>query len=125
MGYASRISKEGLPEFIVKDIPPVSTTDVKIATPEIYYGELTNDYVIVNTKVPEFSYPTAEGNIYTSYKGSGGVSLDSTLKRLLFATYFQTAKIPLTAEIRAESKILYNRNILERVGRIAPFLLYD
>ena len=125
MGYASRISKEGLPEFIVKDIPPVSTTDVKITSPEIYYGELTNDYVIVNTKVPEFSYPTAEGNIYTSYKGSGGVNLDSAMKKLLFAAYFQTAKIPLTAEIRSESRILYNRNIVERVGKIAPFLLYD
>ena len=125
MGYASRISKEGLPEFIVKDIPPVSTTDVKVTAPEIYYGELTNDYVIVNTKVPEFSYPTAEGNVYSSYKGAGGVNLDSTLKRLLFAAYFQTAKIPLTAEIRSDSRILYNRNIAERVGRIAPFLLYD
>ncbi len=125
MGYASRISKEGLPEFIVKDIPPVSTTNVKIKTPEIYYGELTNDYVVVNTRVPEFSYPTAEGNIYTSYSGKGGVRLDSLFKKGLFAAYFRTAKIPLTNEIRNESRILYNRNVVERVKRIAPFLLYD
>ncbi|MDR2018412.1 MAG: UPF0182 family protein [Syntrophobacterales bacterium] len=125
MGYASRISKEGLPEFIVKDIPPVSAADVKVSVPEIYYGELTSDYVIVNTKNPEFSYPTAKGNVYASYKGSGGISLDSLAKRLLFAVYFQTVKIPLTAEIRSESRILYNRNILNRIDKIAPFLLYD
>jgi uncharacterized protein len=125
MGYASRISKEGLPEFIIKDIPPVSAAGVKITTPEVYYGELTNDYVIVNTKVPEFSYPTAEGNIYTSYKGAGGVSLDTLVKRALFAVYFGTAKIPLTGEITSQSKILYNRNVVERVKAIAPFLLYD
>ena len=125
MGYASRISKEGLPEFIIKDIPPVSATDVKVSSPEIYYGELTNDYVVANTRVPEFSYPTAEGNIYSSYKGTGGVRLDSFAKRLLFAAYFRTAKIPLTAEIRDESRILFNRNVMERVGKIAPFLLFD
>ena len=125
MGYASRISKEGLPEFIIKDIPPVSTADVKITLPEIYYGELTNDYVIVNTKVPEFSYPTAEGNVYTTYKGSGGIPLDSAWKRAVFAMYFQTLKIPLTSEIKSESRVLYNRNVVERVRKIFPFLLYD
>jgi hypothetical protein len=125
MGYASRISKEGLPEFIIKDIPPVSNVGVKITTPEIYYGELTDDYVIVNTKVPEFSYPTVDGNVYTSYKGKGGIRLDSLLKRALFAAYFKTAKIPLTGEITSQSRILYNRNVVERVRMIAPFLLYD
>ena len=125
MGHVSRISREGLPEFIVKDIPPVSAVNVKITTPELYYGELTNDYVIVNTKVPEFSYPTSEGNVYTSYKGSGGVRLDSLAKRSLFAAYFRTAKILLSNEIKDESRILFNRNIVQRVQRIAPFLYYD
>ncbi len=125
MGYVSRISKEGLPEFIVKDIPPVSTAGVKIAAPELYYSELTNDYVIVNTKVPEFSYPTSEGNIYTSYKGTGGVRLNSFAKKALFSAHFQTAKILLSGEIKDDSRILYNRNIVQRVQKIAPFLYYD
>jgi uncharacterized membrane protein (UPF0182 family) len=125
MGPVSRITKEGLPEFIIKDIPPSSSSNVKITTPEIYFGELTSDYVIVNTKIPEFSYPTAEGNTYTSYKGSGGVSLDSMWKKALFASHFRTAKIILSSEITGESKILYNRNVVERVHKIAPFLVLD
>ncbi|MCX5813216.1 MAG: UPF0182 family protein [Proteobacteria bacterium] len=125
MGPVSRITREGLPEFIIKDIPPVSSSDIKITTPEIYFGELTGDYAIVNTKIPEFSYPTSEGNIYTSYKGGGGVPLDSLLKRALFALSFRTAKIVLSSDIKNESKILYNRNIVERVRKIAPFLKLD
>jgi hypothetical protein len=125
MGPVSKISKEGLPEFFIKDIPPSSSANVKITTPEIYFGELTSDYVIVNTKIPEFSYPTAEGNTYTSYKGSGGVSLDSIWKKAIFASHFRTAKIILSSEITGESKILYNRNVVERVHKIAPFLVLD
>lgn len=125
MGPVSRISKEGLPEFIIKDIPSVSTGGLKVTRPEIYYGELSNDYVIVNTKVPEFSYPTSGENIYTTYNGSGGVRLDSILKRALFAARFRTEKILLSTDISRESRILYNRNIAERVRKIAPFLLFD
>ncbi|MEK6672098.1 MAG: UPF0182 family protein, partial [Nitrospirota bacterium] len=125
MGPVSRISKEGLPEFIIKDIPTVSFADLKVTRPEIYYGELSNDYVIVKTKVPEFSYPTSEGNIYTTYDGSGGVRLDSLLKRALFAAKFRTEKILLSTDISSESRILFNRNIAERVRKLAPFLLFD
>lgn len=125
MGPVSKVSKEGLPEFIIKDIPPSSSSNVKITTPEIYFGALTSDYVIVNTKIPEFSYPTAEGNIYTSYKGSGGVKLDSLWKKALFASHFRTAKILLSSEIISESRIIYNRSVAERVQKIAPFLVLD
>ena len=125
MGPVSRVSKEGLPEFIIKDIPPVSSTNVKVTTPEIYFGELTNDYVLANTKIPEFNYPTSEGNVYSSYKGTGGVLLDSFIKRAAFASAFHTTKILLSSDIKDESRILYNRNIAERVEKIAPFLMLD
>ncbi|MBI5057313.1 MAG: UPF0182 family protein [Nitrospirae bacterium] len=125
LGPVSRITKEGLPEFIIKDIPPVSRVDLKVTRPEIYYGELSNDYVIVKTKVPEFSYPTTESNVYTTYAGSGGVRLDSLLKRALFALKFKTEKILLSSDITGESKVLYYRNVLERIGKTAPFLLFD
>ncbi len=125
MGPVSRVTREGLPEFFIKDIPPLSSSKLQINTPELYYGELTGDYVIVNTKIPEFNYPTAEGNVYTSYKGSGGVNLNSIWRKALFATYFKTAKIILSSEITSESKILYNRNVVARVKRIAPFLMLD
>jgi uncharacterized membrane protein (UPF0182 family) len=124
-GPVSRISREGLPEFFIKDIPAVSLADIKVTKPEIYYGELSNDYVIVKTRVPEFSYPTATGNINTTYNGKGGVPLDSLLKRALFAAYFRTEKILLSSDISKESRILYYRNIIERVKTVAPFLLLD
>ncbi len=125
LGPVSRISKEGLPEFIIKDIPPVSNADLKITRPEIYYGELSNDYVIVNTKVQEFSYPTTDGNVYTAYKGMGGVMLDSLFKKALFSLKFKTEKIFLSSDITRKSKILYYRNIMDRARAIAPFLVFD
>ena len=124
-GPVSQVSKEGLPEFFVKDIPAVSMADIKVTRPEIYFGELSNDYVIVKTRVPEFSYPTATGNINTSYAGQGGVPLDSILKKALFAARFKTEKILLSTDITAESRIIYNRNINDRVKALAPFLRFD
>jgi len=124
-GPVSRISKEGLPEFFVKDIPPVSLADIKVTRPEIYFGELSNDYVIVKTKVPEFSYPTATGDINTTYAGTGGVQIDSFLKKSLFAAKFRTEKILLSSDITSESRVIYKRNINERIRTIAPFLRFD
>lgn len=125
MGPVSRISKEGLPEFYIKDIPAASLADIKVTRPEIYFGELSNDYVIVKTKVPEFSYPTATGNINTTYSGEGGVKIDSVLKKALFAAHFKTEKILLSSDITNESRILYKRNIAQRVKELAPFLRFD
>ena len=99
LGPVSRISGEGLPQLLITDIPPESLADLKVTRPEIYYGELSNDYVVVNTKIPEFSYPTSEGNVYTTYEGNGGVRLDSLLKRALFSVKFRTEKILLSSVI--------------------------
>ncbi|KPK01891.1 MAG: hypothetical protein AMK71_04110, partial [Nitrospira bacterium SG8_35_4] len=125
LGPVSRITKEGLPELIIKDIPPASSADIKVTRPEIYYGEIPNDYVIVKTTQQEFDYPTANENVYTKYDGHGGVPLSSFVRRLLFAMKYNTAKIFLSSDIMPESRILFNRNIRERIAKIAPFLLYD
>jgi len=126
MGPVSRISREGLPEFTVKDIPPVSQApEVRITRPEIYYGELSNDYVVVKTRVPEFSYPTTDGNIYTTYNGRGGVGIGSWPRRALFAAAFGTEKLLLSSDIGPESRILYYRTIAERVRTVAPFLVFE
>lgn len=124
-GPVSRISKEGLPEFFVKDIPAVSLADIRVTRPEIYFGELSNEYVIVKTRVPEFSYPTATGNINTTYAGKGGVAIDSLPKKVLFAAKFGTEKILLSSDITRESRIIYNRNVNQRVKALAPFLRFD
>lgn len=125
MGPVSRISKEGLPEFFIKDIPPVSLANIKVTRPELYYGELSNEYVIVGTKVPEFCYPTASGNINTTYAGKGGVRIDSLARQALYSARFKSEKIILSSDLTSKSRILYYRNINERVRTIAPFLTFD
>jgi len=125
MGPVSGITKEGLPEFFIKDIPPVTSAGPVVTRPEIYYGESPNNYVIVNTKTKEFSYPTTNENVYTSYSGRGGVRLSSIFMRLLYAAHFGNFKVFLSSDVTNESRIIYNRTILDRVAAIAPFLSYD
>jgi uncharacterized membrane protein (UPF0182 family) len=125
MGPVNGITKEGLPEFYIKDIPPVSSAGPQVSRPEIYYGESPNDYVIVNTKTKEFGYPTTEGNVYSVYAGKGGVRLSSAFMRFLYAAYFGNFKIVLSSDVTKDSRILYNRRIMTRLKEIAPFLSYD
>ena len=125
LGPVNRISKEGLPEFMIKDIPPVSTVPLKVTRPGIYYGELTNSYAFVKTRSLEFDYPLGDKNEYTVYNGKGGVPVASLWRKLLFSVEFGSMKILLSNDITSESRVLYYRNILDRVRRLAPFLNYD
>jgi len=116
------ISKEGLPELILYDIPPKG--EIKIERPEIYYGELTEDYVIVNTTQEEFDYPVGEVNYYTKYSGTGGVKLDS-FRRFLYSLRFGDVNLVLSKYITDGSRLLMHRNIVDRARTIAPFFYYD
>ncbi|MBI4382155.1 MAG: UPF0182 family protein [candidate division NC10 bacterium] len=125
LGPVNRITPEGLPEFLIKDIPPVSTGPIKVTRPEIYYGEVANDYVIVKTQAQELDYPSGDKNVYSTYAGKGGVPLDSSARKLLFAARFGTLKILLSSDLTAESRIMYHRQISERVRKAVPFLRFD
>lgn len=121
----NEISNQQLPVFWVADIPPKGKTELAILQPRIYYGERSNDYVIVNTRIEEFDYPTQDGNAYYTYTGEGGITLSSWLHRLMFAVRFGTTRILLSEDITKESRVLFYRNIRTRVEKIAPFLRYD
>ncbi len=125
VGPVNRISPEGLPEFMIKDIPPSSENNITINRPQIYYGEITNDYVFVRTKALEFDYPIGDKNQYSNYDGEGGVPVSSLFRKLIFSAYFKNIKILLSNDITSESKIMYHRNIRERVETIAPFIIFD
>ncbi|MEK7460263.1 MAG: UPF0182 family protein [Patescibacteria group bacterium] len=126
LGPVNQVTKEGLPVLFVKDLPPQSSVkELKIDRPEIYYGELPNDYVFTNTKSKEFDYPKGEENVYSVYAGNGGVEINSFTKRVLYAIHFRSLKLILSNDITEESKILYRRNIVERASLIAPFLTFD
>ena len=125
MGPVNMVTKEGLPVFFIKDIPPRSMTNIAVIRPEIYYGEIGNEYVFVKTKALEFDYPLGDQNKYTTYEGKGGIPVNSFIRKLVFATYFGTAKILLSPAITRESRVMYHRNIMNRVQKVAPFLAYD
>lgn len=125
MNPVNEVTPDGLPQLWIKDLPPKSAIDLTVERPEIYYGEATNDYVFVNTDEREFNYPSGEENIYASYEGSGGVLMDSYLKRLAFALRLSDINLILSQDLSNHSRVLLYRNIGERVRQIAPFLRYD
>jgi uncharacterized protein len=124
-GPVNQVTPEGLPEFFVKDIPPVAAESLKITRPEIYFGELANDYVFVKTAARELDYPSGDQNIYTDYQGSGGVPINSLWRQLLLSAHFATLRIVLSQDIKNESRILLHRQIQARVKKIAPFISFD
>ncbi len=119
----NEVSTEGLPILLVKDIPPVG--DFEIEQPRIYFGEKTNNYVIVKTKTEEFDYPMGDENVYGYYQGKGGVSIGSFIHRLVYAWQLGDINILISGELTPESRVLYYRNIRERVNHLAPFLKLD
>jgi uncharacterized membrane protein (UPF0182 family) len=124
-GPVNESTSEGLPELFIKDIPPVSKGALSITRPEIYYGELTNQYCFVRTKAQEFDYPSGDQNVYTQYEGLGGIPVRNFWRRLLFALRFGEPKILLSTDIQPESRMMIYRRVLERAGRLTPFLHYD
>lgn len=125
MSPVHKITPEGLPYFYIKDLPPISNINVDINRPGIYFGELNNNYVITNSNQPEFDYPKGSTNEHTKYSGTGGITLNSFFKRLVFAFKFSEIKIIISRYITGESKILYDRKIDRITKKIAPFLVYD
>lgn len=117
---------EGMPEFLIKDIPPKIFVNIELNNPAIYFGEITDeDYVIVNNNSMEFHYPLGDENVYYNYTGSGGVELNSFFRKLIYALRYRDMKILLSSDIRNDSRIMYYRNIQQRVRKVAPYLKYD
>ena len=125
LGPVNQVTPEGLPVLFIKDLPPQSSVDLTITEPSIYFGQLSNDHVFVKTKAREFHYPKGEDNVYSTYEGTGGVPMSSFLRRLLFSIRFKSLKVLLSDDITSESRVLFHRQLAERVRQIAPFLQYD
>jgi uncharacterized membrane protein (UPF0182 family) len=118
---------EGLPIFYIKDIPAVSSVGLKVERPGIYFGEEAepDNYVIVKSNAPEFDYPSGADNVFSYYKGDGGIPVSGLARRLLFSYFFRDINLLVTDTIQSQSRILIRRNIAERVARLAPFLSQD
>jgi uncharacterized membrane protein (UPF0182 family) len=125
LGPVNQVTPEGLPVLFIKDLPPQSSVDLQIDEPSIYYGQLSNDHVFVKTNAREFHYPKGEDNVYTSYEGDGGVPISNVLRRVLFSVRFRSFNTLLSDDITNESRVMFYRQLSQRVARIAPFLRYD
>src|SRR5688572_25456515 len=126
LGPVNQATSQGLPVLFVRDLPPVTSAGLQIDEPSLYFGELSNDYVIVKTDAAEFHYPRGDKNEETRYSGRGGVALGSLWRQILFALRFGSYQIILSDDIGAESRILFNRRIGDRVRTLAgDFLRFD
>ena len=125
LGPVNQVTAEGLPVLFVKDLPPNSEVDLSVEQPSVYFGELSNDYVIVNTNTREFHYPEGDDNVYSEYEGESGIPIGGLFHKLLFSLRFRAFNVLISRQLTADSRILIHRNISDRVEALAPFLMYD
>jgi hypothetical protein len=125
LGPVNEVTQEGLPVLFVKNIPPESSVDLEVKEPSIYFGELSNDHVFVGSKAREFHFPRGDDNVFKSYTGRGGVTVGGFARKMLFASRFKSFKIILSEDLTPESRVIFHRNIVDRVTTLAPFLTFD
>jgi uncharacterized protein len=124
---ANTVQSDGNPSFVESQIPP--TGQLTLRQPRVYFGQQQNTYAIVGGPAgghqEELDYPSNGGQQNNTYRGGGGVSVGSPLNRLLYAIKFRELNILLSGAINSDSKILYDRQPLARVAKVAPFLTLD
>lgn len=125
MSPVNVVSPNGLPELFIQDIPPVSSVDLAVEEPAIYYGEATNTYIFTGTESQEFDYPQGDENAFTTYAGAGGVPMGSLWRRMVYASDLGSIKVLISNYFTDQSKIHYYRQVQQRVKHVAPFLRYD
>lgn len=125
MSRVDQVTSSGQPEMLVGGIPAESNVkEINVTRPEVYFGERTNEYIVVGTKEDEFDYPDGDNNRYTRYEGSAGIKMN-LLNRAMFAIREGSIKLLVSSNISGDSKIIINRNIEDRVKKIMPYLEYD
>ena len=127
MNTANGFSPEGLPQFVLSNMPvQASASEIKVTRPEIYFGELTDRYVYVNTRQQEFDYPQGDTNATTNYQGTGGIRIGGWGRRMLLAWGLgDLSKLPFSDDVTSDSRVLMRRTIRQIVNGVAPFLIYD
>ncbi|MGI8732432.1 MAG: UPF0182 family membrane protein [Pyrinomonadaceae bacterium] len=127
MNTANGFTPEGMPRFVLSDMPIKSSAPEAVVTrPQIYYGQKTDTDVYVKTAQKEFDFPQGETNTYTTYEGTGGIEIGGRFRRMLLAWALDDlSKLPFSDDITPQSRVLIHRNIREIVDGIAPFLIYD
>jgi uncharacterized membrane protein (UPF0182 family) len=112
----------GLPDYIVHDIPPVGP--IPITQPAIYFGEVTDNYVLAPSNNHEFDFPQGNQDVFTSYTGRHGVPMTGA-NRALWSLKLGDWSLLVSGQVNSQTQMLYRRKILDRAGEIAPFLSFD
>lgn len=128
--YGNKRDTDGKPLFLQSGIPPQGA--LGDFEPRIYFGLNSPTYSIVGAPAGaqplEFDFPAGDDGqreTYTTFSEDGGPSIGNMINRLAYALRFQSEQILLSDAINSESQILYNRNPLERVQQVAPYLTLD
>jgi len=122
----NEFTENGLPNLLIRDIPPKHKyPELEVTRPEIYYGEVISSHVVSNSEEEEFDYPSGDENVYNNYDGSGGVVLKNLWRKFLYGWKFDGTRFFFSGYSNKESRLMFNRNVRERVTKIAPFLKFD
>ena len=122
---ATSVTEDGNIKYLQKDISG-SDNIYEIKEPRMYYGVETNSVAVTNTKnKSEYDYTDNSGVEHTyNYTGNSGIQV-GFFDRLILAIKNKDIKLALSRTVSSESKILTNRNIIERARTILPNLIYD
>jgi uncharacterized membrane protein (UPF0182 family) len=118
----AQVTQDGLPTFLLKDLPPTGV--ISVTVPQLYFGERLSDYVVGATAQAEFDYPREDGNATTRFSAESGIPM-TWGNRILFALHMRDINLMLSRDISSESRLLWNRDIADRVLQVAPFLTFD
>ncbi|MBN1387639.1 MAG: UPF0182 family protein [Bacteroidales bacterium] len=126
LNLVNEFTPDGLPNLLIKDIPPVAAQDnLTVNRPEVYYGELSMDYAVVNSREKEFDYPRGDENIYIHYSGNGGVRISNFWRKLIYGWRYGGTRFLVSSYPYRESRIMLYRQINERIEELTPFLYLD
>jgi uncharacterized membrane protein (UPF0182 family) len=130
---ARNVTTDGLPDFLVKDLPPANLTNdpsLDVDQPRVYYSDdAVRDFLIVGSNEGEVDLPrggadTADAAT-NSYDGEGGVPLGNFFSRAAWALRFGDLNTLISGQVRSDSRVMIARNIQDRIARVAPFLYAD
>ena len=123
---SSKVNKNGYLLNVSEKFEGQELNGTKIKEPRLYYGENTNSNAIVNAKdIKEYDYPTSTlTNKENNYNGKGGIKL-SLLERIALAVTKGSTELIFNNNIVENTKVLLNRQIIERAKKILPNIRYD
>ncbi len=126
---ANATTTQGRPDFLIRNVPQIVDSQrisTDISTPQLYYGENVSGYAITNASREEIDFIETDGQTkFTTYSGSGGVKLDSFIKKAAYGLRFSDWNLVVSNFLNSDSRIVYQRDVRDRIEAVAPFMNFD